>query len=314
MKIISKREIEAALPKLDLMPAIEAGFVAYSKGEAVVPPVGELLFKEPPGDVHIKYGYLIGDDYYVIKIASGFYQNASLNLPTSNGLMLLFSQNTGELKAVLLDEGLLTDIRTAVAGAIAAKYLAPPQIHRIGIVGTGQQAKLQAKYLREVTPCRQLLVWGRNEQHANRYRNEIAQSGFQVEVASEVDAIVKSCNLIVTATPATKPLVAAGNLQPGTHITAVGSDTPHKQELYAEVLAQADIIVADSLSQCKERGEIAHALQAKAVQEDGIVELGTIIAGNAPGRTKSEQISVVDLTGVAVQDIQIAKAIVAGIS
>jgi ornithine cyclodeaminase len=160
MKTLSLKEIKAALPSVDLMAEIEQGFVAYSQGRAVVPPIGELIMQDPPGEVHIKYGYITGDDYYVIKIASGFFQNPKLDLPSSNGLMLVFSQKTGTLEAVLLDEAHLTDIRTAVAGAIAAKYLAPSIIDRIGIVGTGVQARLQLEYLAPVTDCRDVLVWG----------------------------------------------------------------------------------------------------------------------------------------------------------
>ena len=123
MKIVTLDEIKRVLPGLDLMPAIEAGFVAYSAGRSVVPPVGELLLEK--GEVHIKYGFIKEDEHYVIKIASGFYGNPQLGLPTSSGLMLMFSQATGQPVAALLDEGVLTDVRTAVAGAIAAKYLAP---------------------------------------------------------------------------------------------------------------------------------------------------------------------------------------------
>ncbi len=151
MKILTLDQIKSALPSVDLMGEIESGFIAYSQGRAVVPPVGELVMQDPPGDVHIKYGYLMGDDYYVIKIASGFYDNPKLDLPSGNGLMLVFSQKSGVLEAVLLDQGHLTDIRTAVAGAIAAKYLAPSKVARIGIVGTGVQARLQLEYLAPVT-------------------------------------------------------------------------------------------------------------------------------------------------------------------
>ncbi|MEM7346008.1 MAG: ornithine cyclodeaminase family protein, partial [Chloroflexota bacterium] len=156
-KIISLDQIKTALPSLDLMEVIEAGFVAYSADQSVVPPVGELLMDK--GEVHIKYGYLKDDDYYVIKVASGFHGNAALGMSPNNGMMLLFSQHTGEAVSILLDEGYLTDIRTAVAGAIAAKYLAPKDVRCIGVVGTGIQARLQLEYLKPVTPCRKVLVW-----------------------------------------------------------------------------------------------------------------------------------------------------------
>ena len=307
MKNITRKQIEDVLPEIDLMPAIEDGFVAYSRGRAVVPPVGELLLDD--GDVHIKYGYIKGDEHYVIKIASGFYGNPALGLPSGNGLMLLHRQKTGELVCVLFDEGHLTDVRTAVAGAITARYLAPENIARIGIVGTGTQARLQLRYLEGVTPCRDVLVWGRGDDQLERYRADMSGAGYDVDTTRDAADIMKSCDLIVTTTPSTEPLLRAAALRPGIHITAVGSDTPHKQELDAAILSRADVVVADSIEQCLVRGEIHKAIEAGAISRDGLVELGNIIDGRAAGRTSRDQVTVADLTGVAVQDIKIADAV-----
>lgn len=307
MQIITLAQIKDILPALDLMPAIEAGFVAYSAGQAVVPPVGELLLDK--GEVHIKYGFLHDEPYYVIKIASGFYGNPQLGLPSSNGLMLLFNQRTGELVSILLDEGMLTDTRTAVAGAIAAKYLAPKRVRRIGIVGTGIQARLQLQHLKGVTACRDVLVWGRGDAQLSRYRQDMGPLGFTIGTTQDTAEIMDSCNLIVTTTPAESPLLEVAGLQRGTHITAVGSDAPHKQELDAAILGRADLVVADSISQCLERGEIYQAIEAREIREADLVELGDVIGGKAKGREDEEQISVADLTGAAVQDMQIASSV-----
>lgn len=314
-RILTLEQIQEALPALNLMEHIEAGFVAYSQGAAVVPPVGELVLQDPPGDVHIKYGYLSGDDYYVIKIASGFYDNPKLNLPTSNGLMLLFSQKTGELHAVLLDKGYLTDIRTAIAGAIAAKFLAPSTVTRIGIVGSGMQARLQLQHLAPVTDCRDVIVFGRDDAKLSEYREDMAEFGFDTTITSNADDILRSCNLIVTTTPATDPLLAwSDGIEHGLHITAMGSDTPDKRELDLTTMQCADVVVADSISQCMTRGEIHHAIKQGAIRKDDIVELGNVIDGSAAGRTSDEQVTIADLTGVAVQDIQITKAVFDAIS
>lgn len=313
MRIIALDDIRSVLPGIDLVPEIEQGFVAYSCGRAVVPPVGELIFTDPPGEVHIKYGYIVGEDYYVIKIASGFHGNRALGLPSSNGMMLLFRQRTGEPVAALLDEGHLTDVRTAVAGAIAAKYLAPRRVSRIGIAGTGVQARLQLRHLETVTDCRDVLAFGRDESKLERYARDMAEQGFAVECTTAANELLESCNLIVTTTAATTPILT-GPARPGTHITAMGSDTREKQELDAALLAAADVIVADSIEQCLERGEIHQALQQKAIGLDGIVELGSVICGDAAGRTSDEQVTVADLTGVAVQDMQIARAVFAALS
>ena len=312
MKIIRLDQINAALPGLDLLPAIGAGFVAYSAGQAVVPPVGELLLDQ--GEVHIKYGYIQAQPYYVIKIASGFYQNPALGLPSSDGLMLIFDQRTGELLGILLDEGHLTNIRTAVAGAIAAKYLGPKTVKRIGIVGSGTQARLQLAYLKEIIACRDVLVWGFVEDELPAYRDEMHAQGFRVETTLNAAEVLRSCNLVVTATPATEPILQAADLQAGTHITAVGSDTPEKQELDPAILARADLVVADSIPQCLARGEIYQAINAGQIEADQVVELGEIITGKVPRRTMETQITVADLTGVAVQDIQIAGMVYEAVS
>ena len=310
MKIVALDQIKAVLPSVNLMGEIEKGFIAYSRGESVVPPVGELVMQNPPGDVHIKYGYLKGDDYYVIKIASGFYGNSELGLPSSNGMMLMFSQKTGEPVAALLDEGYLTDVRTAVAGAIAARHLAPSKVSCIGIVGTGIQARLQLKYLKPIVDCWKVMVWGRDASKCDAYRKEAQAIGFEVTATTDADELLRECNLIVTTTPAEAPVLNdASALIPGTHITAIGSDTHTKQELAADILARADIVVADSISQCLERGEIHQAIKAGAIGATKLIELGSVIAGSTAGRTDDQQISVADLTGVAVQDIQIAKAV-----
>jgi len=312
MKIMNLEEIQSILGTLDVLPAIEAGFAAYSKGDAVIPPVAEMLFEQPPGDVHIKYGYLRDDDFYVIKIASGFYDNPQLGLSSSNGLMLLFSQKTGQLQCVLLDEGHLTDIRTAAAGAVAAKYLAPSDVKCIGILGAGIQGRLQLQYLKSVTPCQKVMVWGMNQSELDRYQSDMTALGYTVETTLHAAEVAAACNLIVTVTPSQSPLLKADDIRPGTHITAVGSDTPEKQELDAAILGLADVAVGDSLVQCRQRGEIFKALGANVIAPEKPVELGSIIAGHRAGRVSETQITVADLTGVAVQDIQISKQVYLG--
>lgn len=310
MDILTLDQIRDVLPEVELLPEIEQGFVAYSQGRSVVPPVGELIMTDPPGDVHIKYGYITGDDYYVIKIASGFYGNPALGLSSGNGMMLMFSQKTGEPVAMLLDEAYLTDIRTAVAGAIAAKYLAPTVVDCIGIMGTGRQARLQLEYLQPVVACRKVMVWGRDADKCAAYAEDASVLGFEVTATLDAGELARSCNLIVTTTPAESPLLSnADELMPGTHLSAIGSDTHAKQELHADILARADLVVADSIPQCLERGEIHQALKSAAIDAQSLVELGNIIAGTAAGRTDDTQITVADLTGVAVQDIQISKAV-----
>jgi ornithine cyclodeaminase len=300
-------QIKQTIKPLELIKSQEEGFVAYSDGRVVVPPVSYLHLEEASGDCHIKYGYIRGDDYFVVKIATGFYQNPKQGLPVGDGIMALFNQQTGRLEALLVDEGYLTDMRTAAAGGVAAKYLAPKKIKRIGIVGTGVQARLQLDMLQNVTDCREAMVWGRNRARTERYKSEMAEQGFKVEAAARIEELAESCNLIVTTTLAREPLLKAKDIRPGTHITAVGADAPGKQELDPEIFNKADVCVVDSLSQCIDHGETAHAVKAGFSVERRLVELGAVIKDVERGRTEDEQITIADLTGVAVQDIQVAK-------
>lgn len=306
--VIRLEEIKQLMSEIDLISAMETGFIQYSLGNTQVPPVGELVFTEPKGEAHIKYGYIKNDDYYVVKIASGFYQNPSLGLSSSQGLMLLFDQKTGVPVAVLLDEGYLTDIRTAAAGALAARYFAPEKINGIGIIGTGIQARLQLSFLKKYHACRNVWVWGRNENHVAEFQQALGDE-FQIHVADTPAEVALNSNLIVTTTPSTQSLIQSEDIQPGTHITAVGSDTADKQELDSQLLAKADIVIADSLSQCQSRGEIYQAMKANTISLDNVVELGHAIQNSELGRTDGQQITIADLTGVAVQDIMIAKAV-----
>ncbi len=307
MEILNLDQIKKVLPELDLIQDIEQGFVDYSRNLVEVPPVGEMIMEK--GEVHIKYGFVKGGDHYVIKIASGFYQNHLIGLPSGNGLMLLFDQHTGLPQCALLDEGHLTDIRTAIAGAIAAKHLAPEKVSKIGVVGAGIQGRLQLLYLKKVTSCRDVLVWGTGPEELEQYKKDMDEEGFRIETTLDTKDIEEKCQLIVMVTPSKTPLLKGDKIMPGTHITAVGSDTPEKQELKASLLKKADVVVADSISQCMLRGEIYQAMKAGEIKEDKVVELGNVIAGFAAGRTCSNQISIADLTGVAVQDIKIASAV-----
>jgi len=310
LKVITLSEIKSVIRKnsaVDLIRTIEEGFVMYSQKKVVVPPVGYLGFKHPPGDVHIKYGYIEGDDYYVIKIASGFYNNPAMGLNTGNGMMLLFSQKTGETLSILLDEGYLTDIRTAAAGAVAAKYLAPSKISCIGIVGTGVQARLQLEYLKTVTNCRDVIVWGRSDDKLAVYKNDLSLNDFTITITSDIRFLTSRCNLIVTTTPSRKALLMSAHILPGTHITAMGADAEGKQEIDPMLFSKADIIVADSKDQCIDHGDIAYAVTNEIIDPSTIIELGEVIENKNLRRKNDQQITIADLTGVAIQDIQITK-------
>lgn len=308
--VIDEATLAELLRRIDAKASVRKSFMAYSAGNANMPAPGELIFSDPPGDAHIKYGHYEGSENYVVKVASGFPENMRrFGVQSSQGLMLLMSALTGEPRAVIFDGGRLTRERTAIAGALAAEKLKPSRIERIAVLGSGVQARLQVEHLKAITECRRLSVWSPNAGHAQAYARDITEHGFAVDIAQRPREAVSGAQLVVTTTRSHTPLLDSGDIAQGTHITCVGSDTPDKIELSPALLARADLLVADSIRQCRTRGEISQALRAGAIEERDVTELGGILAGTATGRTSDDQITIADLTGLAVQDLAIASAV-----
>lgn len=308
-KIYSGSEIKEKVNLRDAIEAVERSFAAYSSGQAILPGVINLDLPEFQGEVHVKGAFIRGDEYYVIKVASGFYRNSELGLPVGNGLMLVFRAQTGEPVAVLLDRGYLTEVRTAAAGAVAAKYLAKKSLEKVAVIGSGLQARFQLRALAAVRSFEKVYVWSRHRENVLRYVEEMAGEFSQVkfEAAGSAEEAVAGADLVITATPSRQPIVRAEWLKPGAHITAMGSDGPEKRELFPEVLARADRIFCDSMAQCRRLGELHHALEVGVISEDRVSgEIGELVLGLKPGRQKEEEITVADLTGLGVQDAAIA--------
>tara|TARA_B100000131_G_scaffold148295_1_gene144086 strand:- start:456 stop:1403 length:948 start_codon:yes stop_codon:yes gene_type:complete len=305
--ILNWDQIEPLISKVDINDAMKKAFIEYSNGNAVIPPVGELMMQQPPGEVHIKYGYIKGGSHYVIKIASGFPDNQKEKVKPGQGMMLLFDIQTGIPEAILIDDANLTDIRTAIAGAIASRELSNHDIDFVTIIGTGTQARYQAIYASQIMKINKVRVWGRDPQKSNQLRRDLSQ--LDVKIEEDLETLVKQSRLIITTTSSREPLIFSDWVMPGTHITAVGSDTPDKCELEPKLISKADLVIADSIQQNLIRGEIHQAIKRSIITVSDIVELGNIFADESFGRKRYEDISIVDLTGVAVQDLIIAESI-----
>ncbi|EIC85750.1 ornithine cyclodeaminase family protein [Serratia sp. M24T3] len=306
MKIYDQMQIVGAIDMKIAAQRITDGFIAYSQGRVQVPPVQNFFFDQANGDCCIKSAWVAGSDSFTVKISTGFYDNPARGLPSNDGLMLVISALTGQPLVLLQDEGWLTCIRTALAGQIAAKALAPSLVTGIGIVGTGVQARMQLEQLQSLTSCRRVTVWGRNLAALDAYRDFATSLGFEVTTTQDCQQVAQNANLIVTTTPSREALLQSEWIKPGTHITAVGADGGGKQELDAKLVARAEVIVVDSVKQCSEYGEISHALNQGLIKAEQLVELGLLLAGRAKGRENDRQITIADLTGVAVQDAQIS--------
>ncbi|MGH8380096.1 ornithine cyclodeaminase family protein [Pseudomonas sp.] len=311
MKLYSRQHLENSMDYAKAVQMLETGFIAFSQGQVQVPGVQNFNFAQANGDCCVKSAYISGEDCFTVKVSTGFYDNPGKGLDSNNGLMLVLSALTGQPLALLQDEGWLTCLRTALAGQIVASRLAPSEVQCIGILGTGMQARMQLQHLLAVTDCRQVLVWGRRPAELERYRAFAEQLGCQVETTLDAKDVPGKANLIVTTTPSRTALLRSEWIRPGTHITAVGADAPGKQELEPALLARADRLFVDAIEQCSRYGESAHALSAGLIDRGKLLELGQLLSGKVEGRSNDRQITVADLTGVAVQDAQIARCALA---
>lgn len=309
MNVYTREEIEEVIVKSELIDAVEQGFLEFSVGKVTVPPVGHLYFETPPGDVHIKYGAILGGETFTIKVANGFYNNPQLGLSSSQGVVMVFSQRTGVLEALLFDEGLITDMRTAAAGAVVAKYLAPKHVNTVGVIGTGIQARLQIEFLKEVKHFQTVYVFGRRVEAVQAYIQDMHNKGFEVKAVDSIEELVKLSDMIVSTTPAKTPIILGKHAKAGLHITAIGADGPSKQEVDSSFLGKADINVVDSKKQCFEYSDTSFAINDGTITEAEVYEIGEIIKNPSLSRQNDNQITFADLTGVAVQDIVAAELI-----
>ncbi|SDE48889.1 ornithine cyclodeaminase [Paracoccus isoporae] len=303
--------------KLDAeaIAVVEQGFARLAQGGVEMPPVLSMHLPELNGEVDVKTAYVPGLPGFAVKISPGFFDNPAKGLPSTSGLMVVLSSETGRVQAVLLDNGYLTDLRTAAAGGVAAKHLARADASRAAIFGAGLQARMQLQALRLVRPIREAVIWARDPAKAQALAAEMNGEGLAVRAEPNAEAAANWADLIVTTTPASQPILSADWLRPGQHVTAMGSDQDGKNELDPLCLDRADLYVADRVSQTRSLGELQAALSAGIISDTTeIPELGQIITGQHPGRTASDQITIADLTGTGVQDTAIATHALAAFS
>lgn len=307
--VIDEAALRAVMPPARAVAAMRQAFRADGEGRTRVPAVINLDIPAARGEFHVKTAYIDGVPHVAVKVASGFYDNPARGLPSGSGLMMLFDAGTGLPAAILLDNGFLTDIRTAAAGALAADLLARERIDTVGVIGSGVQAREQIRCLAVVRSFGRVMAWSPTREHLERYVRTMQGAGFDVGAAEGPQAVCEAADVLITATPSRAPIVRADWLRPGVHVTALGSDSPGKQELEPACLDRADLVVVDRFAQCSAFGELKHALDAGLLTRNDVHgELGAVAAGRRPGRSGPREITIADLTGVGFQDTAIASA------
>ena len=298
MNVYEYVDIAESIPSLtELLLTFKQGYIDLFDQQYDIPPVGYLAL--PHGEMHIKYGKAIHGKLAVIKIASGSYNNHLQGLPTSSGCLIIIDTTTGFPIALLKDNGLLTETRTAIAGALLAKELSP-KAKNIGIIGAGGQAYYQALYTAKALNLNSIYSWSRRSTSLDLLTVKLAKDNIELHRLNSAQQVCEISDVLITTTPSKSPLVNAQWLKENVHINAIGADTQGKRELEANVLEQASLLLVDSKSQCLEQGEC----QYLAVHEQHkINEFGQFFTDQT---YNGKGISLADFTGTAVLDIIIA--------
>ncbi len=307
MQVYSAQEIRSKIKLENLLEANRLAFKAFSSGRT-----DDVISHLQPngGEVHVKAGFIHGSPIFAVKISAGFTANTTKGLPVWDGMIAVFDASTGQPIAILQDQGILTDWRTAIAGAIATQALAA-KTKTLGIIGTGLQDYWQPLAHRLVCEFDTLLIWGRNPKTALELAAKLEPElpGVRIQTLEDQEELVHQSDTIITVTSSQTPVIQANWLHAGQHITAIGADAIGKLELSPEVLKRADVIVVDSLLENKKYGDIAAAIASGAILETNIQgELGALLEGRIAGRTSASEITIAKLVGLGVQDLAAASA------
>lgn len=302
--LLKKDEVRGLISMKEVIGTVEEAYKAFNSGQVVQPAYMGIHLPSPRGEIDFKAGYCEPDEMISMKASSGgFIDNPTRHgVPNGMGTILLFDARSCALVCVM-DGSLITGLRTGAAGAVSAKVLARKNAKRIASIGTGNQARMQIRALKEVMRIEVIHAWDSHPEALSAFASDIeSEHGIPVVRAGSKREAVEQADILVTTTRGKGSLVEAGWVKPGTHIVAIGTDQRGKQELDPEIFRNAKI-VNDSIEQCVEKGETWHPLNRKIIGKDGIhAEIGEILLGTKPGRENDEEVTIFDSTGMAIQD------------
>ncbi|MBA4495787.1 ornithine cyclodeaminase family protein [Paenactinomyces guangxiensis] len=293
-----------------VISAVEEAYSLFSMNKVKLAPVVSIEVENHHGEMDIKSGYDQSSEIIGVKLAVGYWNNPEkYGLPSGLATIVLLDGRNG-IPLAIMDGGLITDLRTGAAGAVSAKYLARTNSKKVAVLGTGTQARMQILALSCIFDIGEIRIWGRNKEKVQDYIVEMKEKVKTKLIPSDTPKeCVQGADIIITTTPSKSPLIEKSWIDKGSHLICIGTDMPGKQEIDPEIFSGATIVV-DSLSQCRERGEIQHALQTGLITEQDIyAEMGDIILGKKPWRNSSEEITIFDSTGLSIQDVSVAKMV-----
>lgn len=301
--LLNKQDVGRLISMKEVIATVEEAYKAFNSGQVTQPPY-TCIHLPPQGEIDFKLGYNKANQIISMKASSGGFPSnpTEHGVPSGMGTILLFDARSCALICVM-DGSLLTGLRTGAAGAVSVKALARRNAKTITSIGTGNQARMQIRAIREVMTIATIHAWDHHPQSLAKYKSDIEREfGIPVVMARSKQDAVEQADILVTTTRGKGSLVEAAWVRPGTHIVAIGTDTYGKQELEPEVFRNAKVIV-DSIPQCVEKGETWHPLNKNIIRQDDIhAEIGEILLGKKPGRETDDEVTIFDSTGMAIQD------------
>jgi len=310
IRFIGPEDIKPHLSIECLIDPVADAFRALSNGDAQAPVY--VLHPDSLSDIHVKAATIKNWPIFTVKMAGWSQLLADRGEPPSSGMIAVFDTQTCRPIAILQDEHLVSDYRTAAAGAVAARALARAGAKTAAIIGTGTQARLQAQAVALVRPIETIFIWGRSPEKSKALARDLSLDlpGVKMRTRLEPRDAVIDADIIVTATTAREPIVEGDWLQPGQHLTSVGADDATKCEIAPEVFARASLVAVDAVEAAEQYGNIRRALHSGAIDlTRDIVELGAILNNNESGRRSEQEITIASLVGLGVQDLAAVKTI-----
>lgn len=301
---LTKDDVRGLTSMVDVISSVEDAYRALSASQVIQPDYIGIHLPDGQAEIDFKISYLKTTEVISVKASSGGFKHnpERYGVPNGMGTILLFDGKNGRL-ACVMDGSLITGLRTGAAGAVSVRYLARKSARVLGMIGAGNQARMQIRAIAEVMKIGEIHAVANSAASAQAFKRDIeAELGIPVTVAASARDVAHAADILITTTRGKGQVVAADWVRPGTHIIAIGADQQGKQELDPELFRNA-IIVVDSTTQCVTKGELQHPLAAGVVAAVDIhAEIGQIIAGDKPGRQNDDQITIFDSTGCAIQD------------
>jgi ornithine cyclodeaminase/alanine dehydrogenase-like protein (mu-crystallin family) len=312
LRMLSADDVRRALPMAQAVDAMKHAFAQLSSGRAEVPVRLSIEVKAHNGVALFMPAYLADDDQMAIKIVSVYNDNPAQGLPLIHALVVVIDATTGIPRAAM-DGTYLTALRTGAVSGAATDLLARPEIRTAAIFGAGAQGRTQLEAVCAVRSIEQAWVFDPDVERSLAYASEMsARLSLPVNVATSPAEALRMADVICTATTSVAPVYDDADLQPGVHINAVGAYTPHMQEIPAETVIRAKVVVDHTESSMAEAGDLIIPIQQGRFSQDRIyAELGEIAAGLKPGRETAGEITLFKSVGVAVQDVAAAGRVLA---